>query len=177
MKSRLSSKEIDKLEAEAIVLPFFSDERPLKGANGLIDWRMNGSVSRLLMEGKISGKRGESVLILPRKRIKGDKILMVGLGDSSEFNGSLLEGVSADILRQIAKIGVNNFAIAIPPKNKTSITTAVAATSIIQGMKDAAKAGNIKDDKIFVTLAVDQESMDEAKQATDRLQKEMKGKD
>ncbi len=176
MKSRLSSKEIDKLEAEAIVLPFFSDEKPLKGANGLIDWRMNGSVSRLLMEGKISGKRGESILILPRKRIKGEKILMVGLGDSNDFNGNLLEGTSAEILRQVVKIGVENFAIAIPPREKGSITTAVAATSIIQGMIDAAKENNIDGDKIFVTLAVDKASMNEAKQATDKLQKELNNK-
>ena len=176
MKSKLSSKEIDKLEAQTLVLPFFSDEKPLKGANGLIDWRMNGSISRLIMEGKITGKRGESVLILPRKRIKGEKILMIGLGESKEFNGHLLEGVSGEILRQVVKIGVNQFTVAIPSKRHASITTAVASTSIIQGMVDAAKQDKVNDDRIFVTLAVDKESMDEAKTATDKLSKAMKEK-
>ena len=36
---------------ETLVLPFFADERPLRGAAGLCDWRLCGRLSRLLAVG------------------------------------------------------------------------------------------------------------------------------
>ena len=35
-------RHLDALKCEAILAPFFSDERPLCGALGLVDWRLCG---------------------------------------------------------------------------------------------------------------------------------------
>ena len=43
--------QLDELRCEALALPFFSDERPLRGALGLVDWRLCGMVSSLIIEG------------------------------------------------------------------------------------------------------------------------------
>src|SRR4051812_50168900 len=50
---------------EALVLPFFSDERPLRGAAGLCDWRLCGRLSRLLLGGRGRGNWGETTLYPP----------------------------------------------------------------------------------------------------------------
>src|SRR5438874_9265009 len=59
----------DQLEGapEALVLPFFSDERPLRGAAGLCDWRLCGRLSRLLASGRVQGQWGETTLYPPGK--------------------------------------------------------------------------------------------------------------
>ena len=121
MKSRLSATDIDKIETEAIVLLFFSDERPLKGASGMIDWRMNGSISSLISKGMISGEKGESTLILPSARIKGKKILMMGLGDSTNFTEDSLKEAAVAIISQLHKIGIKNLTIAVPTPSKSPI--------------------------------------------------------
>jgi hypothetical protein len=40
---------------ETLVLPFFADERPLRGAAGLCDWRLCGRLSRLLQSSSVAG--------------------------------------------------------------------------------------------------------------------------
>ncbi|MDH3842567.1 MAG: hypothetical protein OES69_01410, partial [Myxococcales bacterium] len=50
---------MDELQTELILLPFFEDERPLRGAAGLIDWRLCGALSRRLAGGDLRGSFGE----------------------------------------------------------------------------------------------------------------------
>ena len=50
---------------EALMLPFFADERPLRGAAGLCDWRLCGRLSRMLHAGRVRGAWGETTLYPP----------------------------------------------------------------------------------------------------------------
>ena len=50
---------------EALILTFFADERPLRGAAGLCDFRLCGRISRLLASGKVGGAWGETTLYPP----------------------------------------------------------------------------------------------------------------
>ena len=72
--------------ADSLVLTFFSDERPLRGAAGLADWRLCGQLSRLIKRSRINGDRGESLLLPPGRRLPFHRIFMFGLGDSHGFN-------------------------------------------------------------------------------------------
>ena len=66
----------DDLKSEAMSVPFFSDERPPRGALGMVDWRLGGRVSSLLGAGRICGNRGETVLIPARLVPFSSKISM-----------------------------------------------------------------------------------------------------
>src|SRR5262249_13165727 len=74
---------------EALVLPFFSDERPLRGAAGLCDWRLCGRLSRMLGAKRLSGAWGETTLYPPRvfgvQRLPFPRLVMFGLGPSERF--------------------------------------------------------------------------------------------
>ncbi|MDT8317899.1 MAG: M17 family peptidase N-terminal domain-containing protein [bacterium] len=175
MKSRLSATDIDKIETEAIVLLFFSNERPLKGATGLIDWRMNGSISRLIDKGMISGEKGEATLILPNKRIKGKKILMAGLGDSSRFGEGSLKDAAIAIMRQLDKIGIKNFAVAMPPLLKSHISVKDAATTLLGQLVETIETDKLKGSQVFATLAMEKEFLAETRLAIEDLRKGMRG--
>jgi hypothetical protein len=176
LESKLSSADIDKVDTEAIVLLFFNDEKPLKGAAGLIDWRMNGTISDLIFKDKINGREGESILIVPKKRIRGKKILMIGLGDSSTFSGNSLEKTAGNAISQLAKIGVKKFHLAIPPKQFTSLSTPDAARFVIKGMVSMIEKEKINESTIFVTLSIDKADMYGTKLSLYKLRREMKGK-
>jgi len=175
LKSRLSATDIDKIETEAIVLLFFSDERPLKGATGLIDWRMNGSISRLISEGMISGEKGEATLILPNKRIKSKKILMAGLGDSSTFGEASLKDTAIAIIRQLNKICIKNFVIAMPPLIGSHLSTADAASTLVRQLVETIETDKINGSQVFATIAMQKEFLKEAKDAIEYLRKGMRG--
>ena len=62
-----ASQSLDQLQTELMVLPFFSDERPLRGATGLIDWRLCGTLSRKLMAGYLDGRFGEDEAVQSKR--------------------------------------------------------------------------------------------------------------
>jgi hypothetical protein len=64
-----------------LVLSAFADERPLRGAAGLADWRMCGRLSSLLRHQRFSGAGGETLLIPPGRRLPFSRILVFGLGE------------------------------------------------------------------------------------------------
>jgi len=78
---------LDELQTEVIVLPFFSDERPLQGAAGLIDWRLCGALSRKLMAGYLRGTFGEKALLVNPDKLKSERLLLIGLGQRASFDG------------------------------------------------------------------------------------------
>ena len=47
---------------DAICVSVWSDVRPLRGAAGLLDWRMCGRLSALVAAGKVTGAEGEQTL-------------------------------------------------------------------------------------------------------------------
>ncbi|HMI91498.1 MAG TPA: leucyl aminopeptidase, partial [Polyangiales bacterium] len=61
--------QLDALRCEALALSFFSDERPLRGPLGLIDWRLCGFVSQLLTSGRVGGALLETVLVPARPKL------------------------------------------------------------------------------------------------------------
>lgn len=79
-------RRLDELKIEALVMPFFSDERPLRGPLGSVDWRLCGRVSRLIERGIVTGKKGETVLVPARPRLPFEKLFLYGLGPRADFD-------------------------------------------------------------------------------------------
>ena len=80
MEVILSTLQADVQECEILVLGFFEDERPLRGSSGWVDWRLNGVLSRYVIDKRLSGTWKETTLIPSQGRILPPLILLVGLG-------------------------------------------------------------------------------------------------
>lgn len=81
-----SEHPLDRLDTTCLVLPFFADERPIKGLSGFADWRMNGKISRDLQANRVLGDLQEVVLIPSAHRLKAQNLLLLGLGLQNEFS-------------------------------------------------------------------------------------------
>ncbi len=75
----------DESTRDSLLLPIFVDERPLRGAAGLCDWRLCGRLSRLIKAGKASAKQGETVMMPPGRRLPFGRLLLFGLGTSRDY--------------------------------------------------------------------------------------------
>jgi hypothetical protein len=109
--------QIDSLRCEALALPLFSDERPLRGALGLLDWRLCGFLSGLVERGKVSGERLETVLVPGRPKLGMDKLFMLGLGPSSGFDGASVRACLEHMLDTLARARVRSTALVLPGRN------------------------------------------------------------
>jgi Cytosol aminopeptidase family, N-terminal domain len=90
----------EEVARDALVLPVFRDDRPLRGAAGLVDWRLCGRLSRLLRAGRASGDAGETLLLPASRRLRFSRILWFGLGEAKGYN----EARARTDLRWIASV-------------------------------------------------------------------------
>lgn len=86
LKVHFSPKPIDKHKIECVIIPVFADQKPLKGAAALIDWRLNTRLSALLANQKFLGLKKEMLLMPSEGRIFAEQILVVGLGKKEQFD-------------------------------------------------------------------------------------------
>jgi len=120
---------LDELQTEVIVLPFFSDERPLRGATGLIDWRLCGALSRKLMAGYLQGTLGEKALLATPGKLKSERLLLIGLGESAAFDESVAQKACALIAEALREAKVSTAALALPGRS-VGLVTALEAMQV-----------------------------------------------
>lgn len=116
-----SLHSLDALETDLIVLPFFSDERPLEGASGLLDWRLCGSLSRKIMAGYVDGHEGETSLVVSPPKLLAAGILLVGLGPSGSFDTEVAARSCALIADRLVESRVSTAALVLPGRSSSRL--------------------------------------------------------
>src|SRR2546421_12575345 len=76
----LTLDAIDQAAAESLCLFVTSDERPLTGLAGLVDWRLTARLSRLVRCGQLTGEAGEAGLPPPGPRLGVRETVPFGVG-------------------------------------------------------------------------------------------------
>lgn len=109
----LTLDAIDQAAAESLCLFVASDERPLTGLAGLVDWRLTARLSRLLRGGQLTGDAGEAVLTSAGPRLAFRKMFLFGIGPSAQTEEDLQRRV-AEALRKLAEAGVHDTALQLP---------------------------------------------------------------
>jgi hypothetical protein len=72
---------IDRLEGlDSACFFVFEDERPVRGAAGLVDWRLCGALSRVLIEGRFAGAMGDALLFPSLGRVPPQRLFCFGAG-------------------------------------------------------------------------------------------------
>lgn len=124
VKESSSPVEID---ADILALTLFEDERPLRGHAGMVDWRMNGELSRMIVNGYVSGREGEPLLISTDSRIPSPRILLFGIGDSKLFEPKRFQGLLTAFVRTISKLNLSRLAVTIPGSSLFSVENMAVA--------------------------------------------------
>src|SRR5207237_7655311 len=111
----LTLDAIDQAAAESLCLFVASDERPLTGLAGLVDWRLTARLSKLVRGGQLTGEAGEAVLTSPGPRLAFRKMFLFGIGPSDQSDEQLQAHV-AEALRKLTQAGVKDAALQLPPR-------------------------------------------------------------
>ena len=104
----------DETARDTLVLPVFKDDRPLRGAAGLADWRLCGRLSRLLKANKASADAGETMLLPPGRRLKFRRVIWFGLGDAKAYTDDRFRQDLKWILDVVTKAGATDWALQAP---------------------------------------------------------------
>lgn len=139
MEIILSKERVDTQECDGLVVGFFSDERPLKGSVGWVDWRFNGMLSRLLMENKLTGEWKEATLIPSQERILPRMILLLGLGEVKSYSYLRLHSLSSYLLDTLRKLGWLNICLSFPCGENYPVECRKIVEGLIGGISDGLK--------------------------------------
>ncbi len=129
LASELSKWDLVDKPPEALILPFFADERPLRGAAGLCDWRLCGRLSRLLQGGRIKGNWGETTLYPTGARLPFGKLILFGLGPSDRFDEDAARDAGRKIALAAARMNLSRYAV-VPPGRSTGRLSARRALEL-----------------------------------------------
>ena len=104
----------DETKRDCLVLPVFKDDRPLRGAAGLADWRLCGRLSRLVKANKATGDAGETLLLPPGRRLPFSRVMWFGLGESKGYSDERFRKDVAWILAVVGKANIVDWAFQAP---------------------------------------------------------------
>ena len=119
----------DEADRDSLLLPIFEDERPLRGAAGLCDWRLCGRLSRLLKKEKASGAKGETLLMPPGKRLRFARLMLFGLGRSKDYDEARYRADIRWIRKVAADASLSDYALE-PPGRATGLIGARRALEL-----------------------------------------------
>jgi len=132
----LSKEEVDVQECDVLVAGFFMNERPPAGSTGLIDWRLNGMLSRLLLEKKLTGEWKETTLIPSQGRVMSRMILLLGLGEVREYSYLRVRELSAHLLETLKKLDALDVCLSLPHEERYNVDCGKLAEVLIEGIAD-----------------------------------------
>lgn len=113
--AQLTLRSLDDLKTEVLCLPIFSDERPLRGAAGLVDWRLCGRLSELLVRGDLTGDFDRALLMPPpERRLSTERIFCLGVGSRAELDEPRLRVLIKSLVDRVLALRVRTAAIALP---------------------------------------------------------------
>lgn len=104
----------DESARDCLALPVFKDDRPLRGAAGLADWRLCGRLSRLIKASRASAEAGETILLPPGRRLRFRRLLWFGLGDARGYSEDRFRKDLAWILDVVTKAGAADWSLQMP---------------------------------------------------------------
>lgn len=132
MEFKVTAEPIDELTVDTIVLSAFSEERPLKGSSGLIDWRTCGRLSRMIMDRDFGAERFETLLFPSEGRLRPVKVLIIGLGSRADYDFEAYSEVMAYTIQSVANMHVFDFAIPLPGVGLAGLDYSLATKRLIE---------------------------------------------
>ena len=143
----LSPEKVDVQECDLLVSGFFQDERPLQGSSGWIDWRLNGMLSRILIENRLTGEWKETTLIPSQGRLTPRLILLIGLGKLKEYSYLRVRELPPYLLESLEKLRVPNICLSLPYDESYNVDCGKLTEILIEGIADCLDLGEYSFDE------------------------------
>jgi hypothetical protein len=114
MQTREALEPVEEVPAEVLVLFQTEDEPAPRGRLGRVDWILLGAVSRLRARGKFSGERGATALLSPDRKLKADRVLVMGIGRRADFSKTAFYRLSYQAAQILLDLGCAKIALDLP---------------------------------------------------------------
>jgi len=140
----------DRMDGEVVVALFFEDDRPLRGAAALLDWRLNGRLTELLLEQKAAGALGDTVICSNNGKLESAWALLVGGGSRQRLSQAIWVRLVKRLFDICAQAGFQRLALCLDDDGSAS-TAEVAG--IVDGVRQDPRYQQLECLLTFVKVA------------------------
>ena len=137
MRIHLEVREPDPVELrglDLLVVPVASDRRPLRGVGGACDWELGGELSRTLVDERITGARGDRLLVHTEGRLGPTFVLMLGVGRIELFGPGELVPFFRAMGRVLDQAGVRQLGLRLAEFEGPGCERNTVATALLAGL-------------------------------------------
>lgn len=133
MKIKILNQSITNFHGDIIIVNLFEGIKLPGGATGAVDKALDGMITKLIKNKEITGKLGECVVLHIFNKIKPDKVLIVGLGKSSEFGLEQIRKASGAAAKQARKTKAKKVGTVVHGAGIRGLEPGAAAQALIEG--------------------------------------------
>ena len=130
-------RRLDDASAELLACCVWSDQRPMRGLAGLLDWRLAGRLSMLARDGFVVGQLGELLFVPGRPRLRFEKVLVLGAGARADFGEDAFRSVVTHLLRALEGLRVRRAVVELPGRADGLIDAERAADLVLECVGDS----------------------------------------
>jgi len=113
--------QIDRMSADTFAVCLFEEDKPPRGLAGLLDWRLCGRLSDLLVQEQVTGRFREALLLPGYERVPTHRVCVYGLGARSEFTAARAREASWFIADSLHKLRATSFIGSLPGSPSTAV--------------------------------------------------------
>lgn len=106
--------ELDQVECPTLGAFCFTNQRPLQGVSALLDWRLEGRISRRLKSELFVGEEADHLLLWEPRYDNGRKVFLFGLGEIDKFNPSKIKNSCEQAVKVMLNAGVSDIVFLAP---------------------------------------------------------------
>lgn len=145
---------------ELLAVYIWEDVRPLRGAAGLLDWRLCGKLSGLIQSGRLAGAEGEQLLLPTAGRLPWRVAMVMGLGPRAGFSGARFRAALSRLVTAARGLGVRELALAPPGRDIEAVPAKRALDLILSELRAKEARGAFDRVTVVDTAAVHKELVD-----------------
>ncbi len=112
MKVSGSSKSPDKIDAQALAVAVFKDEKPNSGLLKSLDQAVGGMIAEVIKSEEFAAKEGETAYFhVSGKELKARRVLLIGCGDAAAYKPAKLTQMAGTATRFLRSKNVKSIGI------------------------------------------------------------------
>lgn len=133
MKINILNQSITNFDGDIAIVNLFEGVKTPGGATGTVDRALDGMISKLIKDGEITGKLGETVTVHTFKKIQPDRVMIVGLGKSDNFGLEKIRQAAAEAAKKARKTKAKKVGTIVHGAGIGDVEPGAAAQAVIEG--------------------------------------------
>jgi len=141
---------ITDIECDVAVVNLFRRVKFPGGATGAMDKALDGAITRAIADMGFEGKLGDTLFLPSQGKVSAKEVLVIGLGDSAEFDCEAVEKVSQAAVSASVEKGFFQVATIIHGGGIGGLDIIQAAQSIVKGADEGFKKHGCETGKLII---------------------------